>query len=243
MALVDLTCKRRLRIAVIILAAVAALLAAWPAKKMQRLQIPAAAPGSVAAQAQQTVPPPLVAGAEQAVGGLSAPLAATTAGSVAVYVCGAVRKPGVYHLLASKRVIDAIGAAGGPLPDADLEQLNLAQPLTDALKVQLPAKVRMPPQGAAGGAYATAPHHRRAGARGDAQARAVGHKLQAGQTLDINAATADELVKLPGVGPALARRIVAYRTENGPFQTIDDLQSVSGIGASKFAKMENYLRL
>ncbi|MBV8670700.1 MAG: helix-hairpin-helix domain-containing protein, partial [Candidatus Eremiobacteraeota bacterium] len=69
------------------------------------------------------------------------------------------------------------------------------------------------------------------------------HKLQPGQTLDINTATETELTQLPGVGPGLARRIVEYRTANGPFQTVDDLQNVSGIGPSKFDRMAPYIRL
>ena len=73
--------------------------------------------------------------------------------------------------------------------------------------------------------------------------RGGSHKLSTGQTLDINTATESELTQLPGVGPSLARRVVEYRTANGPFQMADDLQNVSGIGPSKFAKMEPFIRV
>jgi competence protein ComEA len=73
--------------------------------------------------------------------------------------------------------------------------------------------------------------------------RSSSHKLHEGQTVDVNTATESELTQLPGVGPSLARRIIEYRQSNGPFQTPDDLQNVSGIGPSKFAKMEPFIRI
>jgi competence protein ComEA len=163
-----------------------------------------------------------------------------------VYVCGAVRRPGVYTLPSDARVIDAIAQAGGAAANSDLEQLNLAQPLADAMKVDVPVKGQqlsaamgaadLPAAGLAGTASAgrSSRHH---------ASRSGSHKLSAGQTLDINIASESELVQLPGVGPSLARRIVEYRTANGPFQMPDDLQNVSGIGASKFAKMEPFIRI
>ncbi len=164
------------------------------------------------------------------------------ASTVAVYVCGSVKKPGVYFLSAGKRVVDAIAAAGGDVPKADLEELNLAEPLVDGMKVAVPMKGEHAPaqsEPRLGVRHAAGSHaHSRAGAHGIAHP-----KLQPGQTLDINTANADELVSLPGVGRGLARRIVDYRQENGPFQTIDDLQNVAGIGPSKFEKLQGYLRL
>lgn len=121
-----------------------------------------------------------------------------------VHVAGAVRSPGLYRLPEGARVDDAIGAAGGPLEDADLDALNLAQALQDGDKVLVPA---------VGGSTAPA---------------AAGE--QASSLVNLNTATAGELESLPGIGPALAERIVAFREEVGGFRTIDDLLDVSGIG-------------
>jgi competence protein ComEA len=163
-----------------------------------------------------------------------------------VYVCGAVRKAGVYELPAGARVVDAIAQAGGAAENSDLEQLNLAEPLADSMKVDVPVKGQQlaPTIGFADGARpadsqsVSSRHSSR-----HRSSRGSSHKLAAGQTIDINTATEAELTQLPGVGPSLARRIVEYRTANGSFQLPDDLQNVSGIGASKFAKMEPYIRI
>jgi competence protein ComEA len=163
-----------------------------------------------------------------------------------VYVCGAVRKPGVYTLPPGARVVDAIAQAGGAADNSDLEQLNLAQPLADAMKVDVPIKGQQLSaametadlSGSGVASTASAGHSSR-----HRSSRSGSHKLAAGQTLDINTASESELVQLPGVGPSLARRIVEYRTANGPFQMPDDLQNVSGIGASKFANMEPFIRI
>jgi competence protein ComEA len=167
-------------------------------------------------------------------------------GLLHVYVCGAVRKAGVYTLPQGARVVDAIAQAGGSLENADLEQLNLAEPLADAVKVDVPVKGRQlaTPIGFADTASSAASQY--GGSRHSGRhrsSRGSSHKLAAGQTININTASEAELAQLPGVGPSLARRIVEYRTANGPFQLPDDLQNVSGIGASKFAKMEPYIRV
>jgi competence protein ComEA len=163
--------------------------------------------------------------------------------SIAVYVCGEIRKSGVFKLPPGSRVVDAVNLAGGLTKDADPESINLAEPLTDGMKVDVPKKgAHVNDAGAFDTVYRAAssshrsPRHRSSGRSGS-------HKLQPGQTLDINTATEAELAQLPGVGPGLARRIVEYREANGPFATTDDLQNVSGVGPSKFAKMESYLRV
>jgi competence protein ComEA len=158
-----------------------------------------------------------------------------------VYVCGAVHRPGVYLFTPGVRVNDAIERAGGALADADLEQLNLAQALNDAMKIDVPKKGQI----LATTLTQEAPTSEdgRANHRARHRGGHSSHKLQPGQTLDINTATEAELTQLPGVGPGLARRIVEYRTANGPFQTVDDLQNVSGIGPSKFDRMSPYIHL
>ena len=163
-----------------------------------------------------------------------------------VYVCGAVRNPGVYTLSAGTRIVDAIARAGGAAKTGDLEQLNLAEPLTDAMKIDVPIKGQSftPPIGAPESAQFDSPPSASSGhSSRHRSSRGGSHKLSAGQTLNINTASESELTQLPGVGPSLARRIVEYRTANGPFQMADDLQNVSGIGPSKFAKMEPFIRV
>jgi competence protein ComEA len=197
------------------------------------------APANVAqTTAEGTVPPGLLAGNSDVSLPSSSPLSQAT--RVAVYVCGDVRHPGVYEFGPNRRVTDGIARAGGALPDADLEQLNLAEPLSDAMKIDVPKKgehlaLAAPEEAPASGGS----HHRRARSHTGRSS----HKLQPGQTLDVNTASESELTSLPGVGPGLARRIVEYRTANGPFQSVDDLQNVSGIGPSKFDRMASYIRL
>jgi competence protein ComEA len=175
----------------------------------------------------------------------AAPSPAALPSQVAVYVCGAVRKSGVYRLRPDARVVDAIAAAGGMAADADPEAINLAQPLADGMKVDVPKKgdPRFVDASASDVVDSSSASAQRTTSRHHHPGRAGSHKLQAGQSLDVNTATESELTQLPGVGPSLARRIVEYREANGPFTSVDDLQNVSGIGPSKFAKLEAYVRI
>ena len=172
------------------------------------------------------------------------PLAPDATPSVlAVYVCGAIRNPAVYRLPPGSRVVDAVNKAGGLSREADAEAVNLAEPLFDGMKVDIPKKgAAIPNYGAVdlrGAASTTSAHRTSRHMTG----RSGSHKLASGQTIDLNTASASDLTQLPGVGPTLAQRIVDYRQANGPFATIDDLQNVSGVGPSKFAKMEQFLRV
>lgn len=200
--------------------------------------LPRHAPTVVARDGAEAVPSALLAAD-------SSPLPTPSAvpSPAVVYVCGAVRKPGVYRLAHDARVTDAIERAGGPLADADLEQLNLAAPALDAMKIRVPKKGESPPPELVSADRGVS--NEPAGSGRPAHRRSSGgrHKLQAGQTLDINTAGPQELVMLPGVGPSLAQRIIDYRTTNGPFQTIDDLLNVSGIGPTKLDKMTPYIKL
>lgn len=137
-------------------------------------------------------------------------------------------------------MVDAVNQAGGLAREADDEAVNLAEPITDGMKIDVPKKGA--PRDLSADA-AEAPASSRHTSRHRGSGRSGSHKLQPGQTLDINTASEAELTQLPGVGPSLARRIVEYREANGPFATVDDLQNVSGIGSSKFAKMEQFIKL
>lgn len=141
------------------------------------------------------------------------------AATVTVDVSGAVATPSVVTLAEGSRVADAIDAAGGALPEADLAQLNRAARLTDGEKVHVPITGEQ----AAEAAGTTA---------GSVETGATTQQL-----ININTATEAELDILPGVGPSTAEAIVADREENGPFSTIEDLMRVSGIGEKKFEKL------
>ena len=198
-------------------------------------------------------PPPM----SQADVPTTAPAPAATATSVqqAVYVVGAVRHAGVFRFAPGSRVVDAVDDAGGFSSDADPEAINLAAPLVDGMKIDVPKKGARPVYSAdaasgavddnafATGPTSSAPASSRHASRHRSSGRSGASKLAPGQTIDVNTASETDLERLPGVGPSLARRIVEYRQANGPFATPDDMQNVSGIGPSKFAKMEPFIRL
>ena len=138
-----------------------------------------------------------------------------------VHVAGEVRRPGVYEFRSGDRVIDAIDAAHGPRKDANLDGLNLAAPLTDGQQVLVP--------GSAGSA---------AGAGAVPQPGSVG---VSDGPININTATESELEELPGIGPVLAQRILDYRTDHGPFPTVDALDEVSGIGPATMDELTDLI--
>lgn len=151
---------------------------------------------------------------------------APSAANLVVHVAGKVRKPGVVTLPPGARVADAIQAAGGLRPGADTGSLNLARRLVDGeqLMIGLPAPTTaMPPPDAmpAGPQDAGAP----------------------GGLIDLNTATAEQLETLPGVGPVLAQRIIEYRTRNGGFRSVEQLQEVTGIGARRYAELRTRVRV
>jgi competence protein ComEA len=154
-----------------------------------------------------------------------------------VYVAGEVAKPGVYPVGAEARVGDALALAGGARPDADLVAVNLAAHVGDGEEVVVPvrgATVRTggPSRRVAGHGAHRSPGPRRASrhkrTRGGGQ-RPHGDGVPPAGMIDINTADADTLATVPGVGGGLAERIVAFRTANGPFASVDELLDVSGI--------------
>lgn len=135
-----------------------------------------------------------------------------------VDIKGAVKHPGIYHLPREARIMDAITKAGGPGKDADLDQVNLAAPLTDGTAVYIPRKgeENIPTIGTEVGA-----------ARGSGDGK-----------VNINTAGMDELQQLNGVGPAKAEAILRYREENGSFSSVEELTNVSGIGEKTLEKFK-----
>lgn len=135
-----------------------------------------------------------------------------------VDVTGAVNNPGVYSLTGKSRVIDAIKAAGDSAPGADLSTINLARVLNDGEQIYVDSTVL------------------------NSSGQRVSKKTPTGP-ININRATARQLDALDGIGPVIAARIVEYRKVNGSFLSIDDLQKVSGIGATKFAQIKSKVRI
>ncbi|WP_395360560.1 helix-hairpin-helix domain-containing protein [Streptomyces sp. YH02] len=148
---------------------------------------------------------------------------------VIVDVGGKVRRPGVLTLPAGSRVADALRAAGGAKPDADLTGLNRARVLFDGehVLVGLPGL----PVGGSGSGAAGGP-----GAGGGAGGGGPGVPLS------LNTATVEQLDTLPGVGPVLARHIVDHRAEHGGFRSVGELREVNGIGERRFAELERLVR-
>lgn len=142
-----------------------------------------------------------------------------TPATINVYVSGAVKKPDVYALPLNSIVKDAIAAAGGATEDADLDRINLATRLADQMQVYVPRKGEAAPPPPPGG---SAPD-------------AITGKI------NINTASVEELDKLPGIGPAIAQAIIDYRTTNGPFKQIEDINIVKGIGDALFEKIKDQI--
>jgi competence protein ComEA len=128
----------------------------------------------------------------------------------------------VYSLPFNSRVIDAIKAAGNTLKGADVSDINLARVIKDGEQVYIY------PPGKAGSSVRTSPQR---------------IKTRASGPIALNRANTKELETLDGIGPVLAARIVAYRNQNGPFLTVEDLLKVSGIGSAKFAQFKDKLRV
>ncbi len=158
----------------------------------------------------------------------SAP-AVSEAEKIFVHVAGQVKKPGVYQLPDSARVFQAIEQAGGAGEKADLDFLNLAQPVADGSKIYVPAKGERP----AAEKAVSPPEKQRSGKQPQ--------KLEG--PVNLNAATSEQLQLLPGVGPALAARIIAHRQKLGGFASLEQLLDVSGIGAKTLAKLREQLTL
>ena len=153
------------------------------------------------------------------------PRPSPTLASIMVDVRGAVNKPGVYTLPAGSRVQDALSSAGEVLSNADLRPLNLARKLNDGEQIYVAlvgeATAVPPPSSSAKSSAARTPTKAPLG------------------TININTATVEELDALPGIGPAIAQRIVDYRTQYGDFKKIEDIKNVRGIGDALFNEMKD----
>lgn len=154
---------------------------------------------------------------------------APTKSPIAVHVVGAVPRPGLYEFAEGARVQDAIDAAGGQLSSADTSSINLAALLEDGQQLVIPYKAGEEPSNE------------------EAQVPVLPGAEETEETpvnsdlLNINTASVEELDDLPGIGPTIAQRIVDYRDENGPFDAIEDIMNVSGIGPSTYDQIKDLI--
>lgn len=140
-----------------------------------------------------------------------------------VHVVGAVKSPGVYKLPPNSRAQDAVHAAGGPVSDADMAGINLAQHLVDGQQVRVPSKSSSNPSASFSPGKGK-------------------DKIVSG-TISLNSASAEELQRLPGIGPSTAQKIVQFRSTHGAFSSIEQLREIGGIGDAKLERLRPFLSL
>ncbi len=215
----------------VVVAAIVALgilAAGWAVLRARPVAVAVTPPPAAATAPSGAANPPSAAASPQA--------SASTAGPV-VHVLGAVRRPGLVTLEGGARVQDAIDAAGGLTGKADPGELNLAQAVTDGQQIVVGTKGKPAGEvrdGSAGGAGAGGSGGGVAGGGGSAGT---------GPPVNLNSATLAQLEELPGVGPVMAGKIVAWRTENGRFSRIEELQEIDGVGPKTYAKLAPLCRV
>ena len=168
---------------------------------------------------------------------------AVQAKTVRVQVSGAVLEPGIYDLPANCRVEEAIAAAGGMTENADSERVNLVRKVRDGMQIRVPVqKAARTNRTQRKNAQAKSGLGESASGKSSSAKAGSGRNSSMMQSVRINSASAGELQQLPGIGPALAQRIVETR-KGGRFTSADDLLRVPGIGKAKLAKLRNYVEV
>ena len=166
---------------------------------------------------------------------ISLPTETPTPAPVRVYITGAVVNSDVYFLPQGSIIKDVIEAAGGFTSDADREQINQALELKDQQQIHIPRiGEEDPPPPVQGGQDNSV-------AGGDAGDSGSGATPVVGGLINLNTATLEQLDTLPGIGPAIAQRIIDYRENTGGFTSIEEITQVSGIGDATFAKISNLI--
>lgn len=178
------------------------------------------------------------AGGPASAGGATSGGDTAGSGQIVVDVDGAVAHPGLYKLPPGSRVQAALAAAGGLSPQADAHRINRAAKLHDGQKLYVLSQGESAPPLAASNGQGCEGQSCTSADGADAGSDAEGQGL-----VNINTANATQLTQLPGVGPAIAQKIIDYRTANGPFTSVDDLTKVPGIGAAKLAQIKSHARV
>ncbi|MBS1704730.1 MAG: helix-hairpin-helix domain-containing protein [Armatimonadetes bacterium] len=177
----------------------------------------------------------------------------SASGVIMVEIRGQVQNPGLYELPAGARMNDLIKKAGGLSREADNNRINLADPLVDGCKVNIPSlgdmsdePIVMAPSMASQKSSFYGKNSgsvRSSGKKSGSVAKSGRKELPALGSISINQASLEDLQKLPGVGPSTAQKIIALRSQLGGFKSLDQLMDVSGIGPKTYQKMQPYLRL
>jgi competence protein ComEA len=156
----------------------------------------------------------------------SVPVVPPAGVELVVHVVGQVVRPGLVRLRPGARLADAIAAAGGARPGADVTALNLARLVIDGEQIRVPRPGEAPAPGSGMG-----------GSPGSGGGAVPGSPSGSGAPVSLNSADVAALDSLPGVGPVLAQRIIDWRTEHGRFTSVDELGEVSGIGDKLLAQL------
>lgn len=168
---------------------------------------------------------------------------AAQAKTVRVQVSGAVLEPGIYDVPASCRVEEAIAAAGGLTENADSERVNLVRKVRDGMQIRVPVqKAAQTSRTQRKNAQATAGYSASTTKKSSSTRAGTEKNNSAVQIVRINSAGVSELQQLPGIGSALAQRIVETRN-SGRFTSVEDLLRVPGIGKAKLAKLRDYVEV
>ena len=163
--------------------------------------------------------------------------------TVRVQVSGAVLEPGIYDVPANCRVEEAIAAAGGLTENADSERVNLVRKVRDGMQIRVPVQKTTRKSSKQGTKPHTTAGYGASTTKKSGSTRAGAEKNNSAvQIVRINSAGVSELQQLPGIGPALAQRIVDTRSR-GRFASADDLLRVPGIGKAKLAKLRDYVEV
>ena len=160
--------------------------------------------------------------------------------TIFVYVTGGVNKPGMVELVEDKtlRVADAVEACGGLLPTADVNNINLAETLSDGQHIRIPERIVEQNVQSQLDNYDTPQS-----SVNTISNVGSGKITDSGGMVNINTATSEELQTLNGIGPKMAARIIEYRQNNGAFKTIEDIQNVRGIGEKTFDKLKSRIKV
>ena len=151
-----------------------------------------------------------------------------------VFVCGAVNRPGVYEVFSGCRLYEVLELAGGFCEGADTAYHNLARPVSDGERIyfltreetaELTMAEKIDGDGTSAGTVQES------------------QEIRTADAVDLNTATAEQLMTLPGIGQAKAEAIIEYRTKAGPFETIEELMNISGIGESMFEKLKDKIKV